>query len=111
MAEFYTSGRVIDLILVLMVLETVLLIRYWRRRSGGVPPLVAILNLASGGSLLLAVRCALTGAPWYWVGFFLGTAGLAHLADLWQRWKSPVHGSIVPPNSADAPTRNDCRDD
>ena len=111
MAELYSSGRVIDLILVLMVLETVVLIRYWRRRSGGVPPLVAILNLVSGGALLLAVRCALTGAPWYWVGGFLGTAGLAHLADLWQRWKSPVRGPITPLRPADAPIRNDCRDD
>lgn len=86
MAELYANGRIVDLILLLLGLETVALLALWRLRSLGVPPLALILNLASGGALLLALRAALTDTPWYWVGICLTGALVAHLLDLRQRW-------------------------
>ncbi len=84
LAAFYASGRAIDLIL--LVLETAGLFILWRRRSRGVPPRALMLILVTGGTLLLAVRAALTGAPWYWVGLFLIASFVAHLTDLRYRW-------------------------
>lgn len=86
MAELYASGHVVDLILLLLGLETLALFVLWRRRVRGLPPSALIINLASGGGLLLALRAALTGAAWYWVGLFLTVALLAHLFDLRLRW-------------------------
>lgn len=41
-----------------------------------------LLHLISGALLLLAMKLALTGAPPMMVAATLGTAGLAHAADL-----------------------------
>ena len=39
MADLFASGRLVDLILVLVVIEAVALILYWRRTRRGVAPL------------------------------------------------------------------------
>ena len=85
MAELFASGRVIDLILGLVVLE-VMALALWRRRFGTGPDLGGVAaNLASGGFLLLAVRAALVDASWEWVALALLGSLLAHLADLYGR--------------------------
>jgi hypothetical protein len=85
--DFFASGRAVDLILILMALETTGLLLHWRLRAQGVPPLPLLINMTSGACLLLAVRAALTGAPWGWVGLFLVAALVVHLADLAVRWQ------------------------
>jgi hypothetical protein len=85
-AEIFASGRVVDLILGLMLLEGLALSVLWRRRGSGVPPISLWTNLAAGGAMLLAVRAALTGASWTWVWMSLLLALLMHLADLRARW-------------------------
>ncbi|HYN77331.1 MAG TPA: hypothetical protein VES73_06020 [Lamprocystis sp. (in: g-proteobacteria)] len=87
MAEFFASGRAVDLVLLLMGLEGIVLMMFWRRRGCGIPPTALLLILASGGCLLLAVRAALTGAPWVWVSFFLLASLVVHLVDLRLRWQ------------------------
>ncbi|CAL8977144.1 hypothetical protein RHODGE_RHODGE_00394 [Rhodoplanes serenus] len=91
MAELFVSGRVIDLILILVVIEAVglaVLARLTRR----VPRIGTLLpNLAAGACLLLAVRAALAGAAWPWVAAALLAALVAHLADLGTRLRAP-HG-------------------
>lgn len=42
--------------------------------------------LVPGLCLMLSVRSALLGMPWYWMALLLSAAGLAHLADLRRRW-------------------------
>jgi F0F1-type ATP synthase assembly protein I len=85
MAELFASGRVIDLILGLVVVE-VMVLALWRRRFGTGPDLGGLAaNLASGGFLLLAVRAALVDAAWEWVALALLGSLLAHLADLYCR--------------------------
>jgi F0F1-type ATP synthase assembly protein I len=85
MAELFASGRVIDLILGLVVVE-VMVLALWRRRFGTGPDLGGLAaNLASGGFLLLAVRAALVDAAWEWVALALLGSLLAHLVDLYGR--------------------------
>jgi hypothetical protein len=88
MAELFASGRIIDLILGLVVVE-VMALALWRRRFGKGPALGGLAaNLASGGFLLLAVRAALVNAAWQWVALALLGSLLAHLADLYGRLRS-----------------------
>jgi hypothetical protein len=86
MSAWFANGRVIDAILALMVLEGFVL---WiiRTRYGRGLPLRAIATLlASGAALMLALRAALTGAPWETVSAFLVVGLIAHLVDVASRW-------------------------
>ena len=85
----FVSGRMIDLILLLVVAEAALLA--WlgpraRRESlfTGIAP-----TLVSGALLLLAVRAALSGLWWGWVALILTLALISHGIDgsaLAQSW-------------------------
>ncbi|MDC7784601.1 hypothetical protein PQJ75_04065 [Rhodoplanes sp. TEM] len=82
MRDLFASGRVVDLILALVALETIGL-ALLHRSTGRLPRLAVLLpNLAAGAFLLLAVRAALVGADWVWVAASLLGALVAHLADL-----------------------------
>jgi len=81
MPDWLSIPRLVDIILLGMALEAFWLL--WRHRRGGAsgaPPM--LLHLISGALLLLATKLALTGAPPMMVAATLGTAGLAHAADL-----------------------------
>lgn len=87
MAELFASGRIIDAILVAVALEAAILL-IWRRRSGRGPAAADILgNLLSGAMLMLAVRGALVGAAWPWIGLCLAASLVAHLLDLRRRYR------------------------
>jgi hypothetical protein len=87
MEELVTSGRAVDLILLLVCAEALLLL-VWRRQTGRGPRLTALLpNLLAGVALLATVRLALTDAPWGWLAGALSLALLAHLLDLGSRWE------------------------
>jgi hypothetical protein len=85
-SELFLSGRIVDLILGLVVIEAVLLLVYHRRTGAGLGFAQLAPNLLSGAALLLAVRFALVEAAWEWVAASLLLALLAHLVDLRQRW-------------------------
>ncbi len=85
MAGLFVSGHVIDAILVLVACEAGFLMMWGRRRSALRP---LLFNLASGASLMLAVRGALTGAPWWAVAACLLGAFLAHAAELGLRLRN-----------------------
>ena len=87
MAALFHSGRIVDLILLLVLLEAALLAWHHRRTGRGLSPRALLPNLFSGAALLAAVRLALAQAPWLWVAGALSCALLAHLADLRQRWR------------------------
>jgi hypothetical protein len=89
MQDLLTSGRIVDLILAFMVLEALGLIVLWRRSGHGVRPLPLLANLAAGGTLLLALRSALTGGSPGMLALFLLLSLVAHLADLACRWSRP----------------------
>ena len=88
MPEWLSIPRLVDIILLGMALEALWLL--WRHRRAGAseaPPM--LLHLMSGALLLLAMKLALTGAPSMMVAATLGTAGLAHAADLRFFLRSP----------------------
>jgi len=72
MTELFSSGRIVDAILVLVAFEALFLLR---RRA-------LLLGLLPGVLLLLALREALRGAGWPAVALCLAGAFAAHLADL-----------------------------
>lgn len=92
MTELFASGRVVDLILGLMLLEGIALAIFWHRQRRGVPPLTLWINLAAGACMLLALRAALVDAHWLWVWAPLALALAAHLGDLAVRWQVPNDG-------------------
>ncbi|WP_203071665.1 hypothetical protein [Falsiroseomonas ponticola] len=82
MDDFFASGRVADLVLLVLLLEAALLLAWHRRTGRGLAP-AAILGLALPGvALVLALRAALVGAGWPWVAAALSAAFAAHLFDL-----------------------------
>lgn len=87
MSDFFADGSAVDMILVLMLLEgTILAVYHWRTGRGiAAGDLVGM--LLAGAFLLLALRAALTGAPWSRVALWLVAALAAHLVDLVRRWR------------------------
>lgn len=87
MAWLFESGHVADFVLAVLALEATLL-WVWHRRTGrGLPPRAILGIVLPGVALVLALRLALTGAWWGWLGLVLGLAFLAHLFDVAQRWR------------------------
>ena len=92
MEELITSGRIADIILVVIAAETVLIGVYfwWKGR-----PLALIAFAASGlagGSLVLALRAVLRDSGWIYIAIYLLAALLAHLADLAMRLLAQADG-------------------
>jgi hypothetical protein len=87
MAELFASGRLVDVILIVVVVESAVLLLLWRRARRGVPPLDLLPNLCAGAFLLLALRAVLAGSGWIPASFCLAAAGLAHLTDIYRRWR------------------------
>jgi hypothetical protein len=79
MSWLFASGHAVDVVLGFMLLEGIWLVA--RRWSG----LTVVLMLAPGALMLLALRAALTGLPWYWVAVPLTVSLPLHLADLRHR--------------------------
>lgn len=86
MEQLFASGSIVDLILLIMLAEYLAL-----RLILPAADLSGIaLYLLSGGLLLLALRIALTGGAWPWIGACLAAAGACHLLDLRRRFARPV---------------------
>ncbi|MEA3638475.1 MAG: hypothetical protein VBE63_00860 [Lamprobacter sp.] len=86
MVELFASGRIIDLILILVLVEA-LVFGLAQRLGKQTPNLTDLLpNLAAGFLLLLSLRAALANAHWVLIALPLGLALLAHLLDLAGRW-------------------------
>jgi hypothetical protein len=87
MAPLFASGRIVDLILIFTVVEIAVMAIYRRRTGHGVPTTDLAFNLLSGLFLLGALRCALAGSWWGWIGACLFGSLIAHATDLWRRWR------------------------
>lgn len=85
MEAFVSSGRVVDLILVVMALEFAALVTQPGRKSRREAAIDAALGLAPGACLLLALKAALTDSGWPWVAFWIAASFPLHLADLRRR--------------------------
>ncbi len=83
--DFFTSGRVVDFILLVVVAEFGL--ATWLNR--GAPSRRMLLDkafaLAPGACLLLALRASLTGAPWTMTALWLTISLPLHIGDVVRR--------------------------
>ncbi len=87
MDTLFASGRIVDIIIGLMIVEAAVLIAYHRATGNGITVPQILGNLLAGVCLFAAVRLALTDAPWPWIGGALTAALVAHIADLRSRWR------------------------
>ena len=87
MSALFASGRVVDLILLLVMAEAVGFVLLHRVTSRGPTPATLLPNLAAGMFLLLALRCGLRGTAWPAIALCLLGSLVAHIADLWARQK------------------------
>ncbi len=82
MADFFTSGHAVDVVLAVIILESVwLLWRGWRLSDAALLLLPAVL-------MLIALRGALVGADWPWIAVPLALSFPVHLIDLSRRAKA-----------------------
>ncbi len=77
--ELIVSGRIVDIMLAVFVLEIAALLVF-KRNEIHLLPLLA--NIGAGGSLMLALRAALTDAGWTWIAVWLLAALAFHVWDL-----------------------------
>ena len=90
MEALFASGRIVDLILALVAAEAVLIV-VWRRRTGrGLRLPDAVSLLLPGAFLFLALRAALTAAPWTTTALWLVGAFAAHLVDVARRVRAAL---------------------
>lgn len=87
MTEWLSLTALVDGVIALTVAEGLALWAFWRATGRGVAPRHYACNLLSGLCLMLALRCALAGAPAWAVLAWLSAAGLAHATDIARRWK------------------------
>ena len=87
----FNSPHLADALLLFLLLETAMLLR-WRQRLGLLQQRSSLLlNAAAGAMLMLALRSVLAGADWYWLAACLLAAGVLHGGQLWsQRAAAPV---------------------
>lgn len=88
--QLVTSGRIVDIMLVVVVLEIGVIEVYRRRHGAGVTTLPLLVNIGAGASLMLALRAALAGSGWQWIAVFLVSALVFHVGDLLVRWQAPA---------------------
>lgn len=82
-STLFGSGRAIDIVLGFVAIEAFLLATWKRWRASEI-----ISALLPGVFLLLAIRAALTGSPWFVVALFITASLPAHLYDLRRRAKA-----------------------
>jgi len=90
-ADLFHSGRIIDIIILLVVLEIAVLLSLHRIRSLGPKPQVLLPTLASGLLLMLALRAAIADLRWELIALPLTLALITHIIDLIQRYTD--HGA------------------
>ena len=87
MTDFWQIRWLLDAVIVFTVLEGLGLWLYHRLTGEGLDLSEYALNMVSGLCLMLAVRAAVSDAPWPWVTVCLSASGLAHGLDITRRWR------------------------
>lgn len=82
MADWFASGRIIDLVLALVALEIAALPWLLKLFNSSVQLSQLLPNIIAGAALMLALRFSLTDAPWIWISLAMLVALGAHLLDL-----------------------------
>lgn len=82
-----TSGRIIDIMLAFLAIETLWLV--WRRQNTGHGPTIAaiVTNAGAGGSLMLALKAMFLSSSWPLLATALLASMFFHISDLVMRWR------------------------
>lgn len=101
LADFIVSGRIFDVMLVVLAAEVAWLA--WRRRGVRGPVLAPLIaNAGAGAALVLSFKAILAGAGWPWVAAALLASLVCHVADLAYRHRRDRSARTAP----DKDTRN-----
>jgi hypothetical protein len=84
-ASLFSSGQIVYVALVAIVLEAAALAWLRRQTGAGLEMVDVVGNLLAGAFLLLALQAALSGAPWTHTAVFMTASFPAHLYDLGRR--------------------------
>ena len=87
LSNVISSGRIVDVMVLFIIIEVVALIVYWRRTGRGVPTIPLIANVGAGGSLMLALGATLKGYNTNVIALCLIASLVFHVTDLALRWK------------------------
>lgn len=87
LSSIISSGRIVDIMVIFVVIEVLVLIVYWRRTGRGVPTVPLLANVGAGGSLMLALGATLKGFEPHVIAICLVSSLVFHLTDLAIRWK------------------------
>jgi hypothetical protein len=87
MTEFINIPGLVDLVIGFTLLEALALVLLHRVTGKGVAPREFGVNMVSGLCLMLALRSHVQDAGASWIAVFLLAAGIAHVTDLWLRWR------------------------
>jgi len=88
MEQLFADGSIVDLIISFMALETVVLLGYRKISGTGLRAFDVLGLMLPGFFLLVALKEALIGSPWWLIAAFLLASLVAHLGDLWRRQKT-----------------------
>ena len=81
------SGRIVDIMLVVVAIEVVALIAYRVATRRGLSVASIVLNIGAGGSLMVALKLLYDQAGWQLVAAALVASLVFHTADLVHRWR------------------------
>jgi len=85
--SLFSSGVIVEGILVLMLVEGIVLMLLRASRGRGLTPLEVLSSLGAGAALMLALRAALIGSGWPMIAVWLLAALIAHGSDMAVRWR------------------------
>ncbi|MEO0616192.1 MAG: hypothetical protein AAFY69_08645 [Pseudomonadota bacterium] len=85
--QLVESGRIVDIMLVVIALEIVALIGYRVVTGKGLSVLSIILNVGAGGSLMVALKLLYDGVGWQLIAAALVASLCFHTGDLVYRWR------------------------
>lgn len=87
--ELFQSGRIADIVAVVIVIEAIMLITVKYLTGHGINSGKVIALLVPGFCLVMALRSVMADEPWYWLALWLTLSLIAHLIDVWLRWPKP----------------------
>ena len=87
LAQLFSSGRIIDIVVLITALEGLALAAYHASTGKGVTPRDYALNMTAGLFLMVALRFALVGSTWLPVALCLTASGAFHGLDMATRWR------------------------
>lgn len=82
------SGRIVDIMLAVIVVEVAALIAYRVIKRRGLSVASIVLNIGAGGSLMVALKLLYADAGWQLIAAALVASACFHTGDLVYRWRS-----------------------